>query len=50
MFFPEKTINTRFEDLVFFIVETEDSFKAQVLGQTQNYCWNEFCELPSVKG
>jgi len=49
MFFPHKTNSSRFEDLVIFIVETEDSFKAQVLGQSLNYCWNEVCELPGVK-
>jgi len=52
MFFPQKTFlsNIRLEDLVFFIIETEDPYKAQLLGQTLDYCWDEVCIFPEVKG
>jgi len=50
VYFPQETINFQFEDLVFFIVETNDTYNAKVLGQTQGYCWGEVCEFPPVKG
>ncbi len=50
IFFPKKASNTKLEDLIFFTVETDDSFNSQVVGQTQEYCWDEVCEFPPIKG
>jgi len=50
MLFPQKTNNIQFEDLVYFNVEINDTYNAKVLGQTRDYCWNEVCTLPPVKG
>jgi len=50
IYFPQKTNNIQFDDLVLFNVEINDTYNAQVLGQTKNYCWDESCILPSVKG
>ncbi len=50
MYFPEETNNLQYEDLVFFNVEVNDTYNANLLGQTKGYCWNEFCIFPPVKG
>jgi len=50
MYFPHKTSNFQFDDLVFFNVEVNDTYNAKVLGQTKEYCWDEFCIFPPVKG
>jgi len=48
MYFPKETSNIRYEDLVLFNVEVNDTYNAKVLGQTKDYCWDEFCEFPPV--
>jgi len=50
MYFPQKTSNIQFEDLILFNVEVNDTYNARVLGQTKDYCWNEYCIFPPVKG
>jgi len=50
MYFPQETSNIQFEDLVLFSVEVNDTYNARVIGQTKNYCWDEVCKLPPVKG
>jgi len=50
MYFPEETNNFEFEDLVLFNVEVNDTYNAKVLGQTKDYCWDEYCIFPPVKG
>jgi len=50
MYFPRKTVNIQLEDFVFFNVEIDDPSNAKVLGQTQDYCWDDRCIFPSVKG
>ena len=50
MYFPEKTSNLQFKDLVLFNVEINDTYNAKVLGQTQDYCWDDECVFPPVKG
>ena len=50
MLFPQKTNNIQFEDLVYFNVEINDTYNAKVLGQTQDYCWDDECVFPPVKG
>ena len=50
MYFPQKTSNIQFNDLVLFNVEVNDTYNTQVLGQTKDYCWGEVCILPPVKG
>jgi len=49
IYFPEETSNIQFEDLVLFNIEVNDTYNAKVVGQTNNYCWNEFCTFPPVK-
>jgi len=48
MYFPHKTSNLQFEDLIFFNVETNDPYNAIAIGQTQEYCWDEVCKFPPV--
>jgi len=50
MYFPKKTSNIQFEELVLFTVETNDTYNTKVLGQTYDYCWDEVCILPPVNG
>ncbi len=50
MFFPNKTSNFKFNELVFFKVEINDTSNTQVIGQTQDYCWEDRCTFPSVQG
>jgi len=49
MYFPQESSNLQYEDLILFSVEINDTYNAQVLGQTKEYCWNEVCKLPPVK-
>jgi len=49
MYFPQKTVDLQLEDFVFFNVEIDDPSNAKVLGQTQDYCWDDRCIFPSVK-
>jgi len=49
MYFPQKTSNIQFEDLILFNVEVNDTYNAYVFGQTKDYCWDEFCTFPPVK-
>jgi len=49
IYFPQKTNNIQFEDLVLFNVEINDTYNAKVLGQTKDYCWDEVCMFPPVK-
>jgi len=50
MYFPHKTLNLQLEDFAFFNVEIDDTSNAKVLGQTQDYCWDDRCVFPPVKG
>ncbi len=50
MLFPNETSNIQYEDLVLFNIEVNDTYNAKVLGQTKDYCWNEYCIFPPVKG
>ena len=50
IFFPKKTSDLKFKELVFFKVEINDPSNAIILGQTQDYCWDDRCTFPSVKG
>jgi len=49
IFFPKKTSNLQFNELVFFKVEINDPSNAKIIGQTQDYCWDDRCTFPSVK-
>jgi len=48
MYFPQRNKNIQYEDLVLFNVEINDTYNAKVLGQTNNYCWDEVCTFPPV--
>ena len=50
MYFPEETSNLTYEDLVLFNVEVNDTYNAKVIGHYKDYCWDEFCTFPTVKG
>jgi len=50
MYFPHETTSLHLEDLVFFNVEIDDPSNAAVVGQTRNYCWDDKCVFPPVKG
>jgi len=50
MYFPHKTSKLDYDDLVLFNVEINDTYNAKVLGQTKDYCWDEVCVFPPVKG
>ena len=50
MYFPQESSDIQFDDLILFNVEVNDTYNAVLEGQTQNYCWGEFCEFPPVKG
>jgi len=50
MYFPQKTNNLQFDDLILFNVKTNDTYNTKVLGQTKDYCWGESCTFPPVKG
>jgi len=50
MYFPQKNKNIQYENLVLFNVEINDTYNAKVLGQTHDYCWDEVCIFPPVKG
>lgn len=50
IYFPEEADNIKFDDLVLFNVETNDTYNAYTVGQTKDYCWGEVCVLPPVKG
>jgi len=49
IFFPKKTSDLKFKELVFFKVEINDPSNAMVIGQTQDYCWDDRCTFPSVQ-
>ncbi len=50
MYFPSETSSLHLEDLVFFNVEINDPSNVKILGQTRDYCWDDRCKFPSVKG
>ena len=49
MYFPQETNDLHLEDLVFFSVEIDDPSNVKLLGQTQDYCWDDSCIFPPVK-
>jgi len=50
MYFPKEGENFQLEDLAFFNVEIDDPSNAVVIGQTYDYCWDDRCIFPPVKG
>jgi len=36
------------EDFIFFNVETNDSKNTKIVGQTNNYCWENICVIPDI--
>jgi len=50
MFFPQEKKDLQLEDLVFFKVEINGQNNAVLLGQTYDYCWDDRCIFPPVKG
>jgi len=50
MYFPHKTVDVQLEDLVYFNIEIDDTSNAKVLGLTKDYCWDDRCIIPPVKG
>jgi len=49
MYFPKETDDFQLEDLAFFNVEIDDTSNVKILGQTQDYCWDDRCIFPPVK-
>jgi len=49
IFFPKRTSNFQFDELVFFKVEINDPSNAKVIGQIEDYCWEDSCTFPSVQ-
>ena len=50
IYFSKETSNIKYEDLVLFNIEVNDTYNAKVIGQTKDYCWDETCILPPVNG
>jgi len=49
MYFPQKN-SFHYNDLVLFKIEINDPYNAHVIGQTNDYCWDDKCTFPPLKG
>lgn len=56
LYLKKKVINTgdemnmlSIEDLIFFKLEINDTYNAEIIGQTENYCLGTDCILPNFK-
>jgi len=50
MFLHTDLSNANYDEFMFTAVEINDTYHAEIHGQSQYYCWDDRCEFPAVKG
>jgi len=48
--FQSDITNANLDEFIFFSLEPDDTYNMELIGQTQFYCWEDFCLFPQVKG
>eukprot|EP00833_Pecoramyces_ruminatium_P011588 jgi/Orpsp1_1/1185620/evm.model.c7180000094652.1 len=48
-YFDNSIANLKLDEFISIEVEISDTYKANIIGKSDSYCWDNECLLPSVK-